>query len=85
MVNVAAVDVPVGVVTVTLAVPAAAIWLAETAAVSFVALTNVVLNALPFHFTVAPETKSAPFTVSVKATPPAVAEAGLKLVMVGTD
>jgi hypothetical protein len=69
MVNVAAVDVPVGVVTVT----------------SFVALTNVVLNALPFHFTVAPETKSAPFTVSVKATPPAVAEAGLKLVMVGTD
>jgi hypothetical protein len=48
-----------------------------------VELTNVVVSAAPFHCTVAPVRKLTPFTVNVKAAPPAVADAGLKLVIVG--
>jgi hypothetical protein len=83
MVNVDAGDVPAVVVTVTLAVPVVAIRLAGTAAVTWVALTNVVVSAVEFHFTVAPEAKLVPFTVSVKAAPPAVAEVGARVVIVG--
>jgi hypothetical protein len=82
--NVVPADVPPAVVTVTLAVPAVAIRLAGTAAVSWVALTKVVVSPAPFQFTVAPETKFVPVTVRVKAPPPAVAELGLRLVMVGS-
>lgn len=82
MVNVDPAEVPAVVVTVTLAVPAAAIRPAGTAAVSWLALTNVVVNAVVPHLTVAPGTKFVPLTVSVKAAPPAFAELGLRLVMV---
>ena len=45
-------------------------------------LPNVVVSADPFHSTAEPETKLVPTTESVKAEPPAVAEAGLKLLTV---
>ena len=38
----------------------------------------------PFHWTTDPLMKLVPFTVSVKAAPPAVADVGLMLVVVGT-
>jgi hypothetical protein len=75
---------PPGFVAVTLALPAAAIRLAATDAVSWVALTNAVGSAEPFHRTVAPERKPVPFTVRVKAAAPELAEFGLRLVMAGT-
>ena len=86
-VNTAADDVPppgTGVLTVTFAVPAVAISPAGIAAVSCVALTKVVVRALPFHRTVEPFTKLLPFTVSVNAAPPTVAAFGLRLVIAGT-
>src|ERR1019366_3395121 len=83
MVNVAPADVPPAVVTVTLAVPAAAIRLAGPGAVRLVALPNVVVSAVVPHFAAAPETKFVPVIVRVKAAPLAVAELGLKLVIVG--
>ncbi len=70
--------------TVTLALPAAAIRLAGTAALNCVALANVVANGDPFHCTVEPERKPVPVTVSVKAGPPAVAELGARVAMVPT-
>ena len=72
-------DVPppgAALVTATLAAPAAAISDAVIAAVSWAALTKVVALAAPLNFTTEPETKPAPFTVSVNAAPPAVALAG---------
>lgn len=83
MVNVAPVEVLPETVTVTFAEPAFAIRLAGTAAVSWVALTNVVVRAVLPHCTVAPETKFVPLTVRVNAAPPATADAGERLVMVG--
>ncbi len=68
---------------VTLALPGAAIRLAGTIAVNWVALTNVVVRAAPFHCTVAPERKPVAFTVSVNADPPAGVEAGFRLVITG--
>jgi hypothetical protein len=61
--------------------PAEAIRVAGTEAVSCVALTKVVASVVPFQFTVAPETKLVPFTVSVNAPPPGAADAGLRLEM----
>jgi hypothetical protein len=82
--NVAAVDaLPPVLVTVTLALPALAIRPAATAAVTCVLLTNVVVRFDPFHCTVALLRKLAPFTVSVKPDPPALAEFGLRLEIVG--
>ncbi len=69
--------------TVMLAFPALAIKFAGTAAVNLTELTNVVVSAAPFHCTAAPERKLVPFTVSVNAAPPAVAEVGLRLLMRG--
>jgi hypothetical protein len=63
-------------VTVTFAVPAVAISAAVIAAVSWVALTNVVVLAAPLNFTTDVDTKPVPFTVRVKAAPPAVAVVG---------
>jgi hypothetical protein len=83
MVNVVSADVAPEVVTVTFAEPEVAIRLAGTAAVSCVALTYVVVSAVLPHCTVEPETKFVPLTVSVNAAPPAVVEAGERLVMVG--
>ena len=81
-----AADVPPGVVTVTLTVPAAAIWAAVTGAVNWVALLYVTVRAVVFHFAVVePETKFAPLMVSVNAAPPATTGLGLKLEMVGGE
>jgi hypothetical protein len=73
----------VGLKTVTLAVPAVAMSAARIDAVTWVALTYVVVRFVPFHLTTELEMKLVPFTVSVKADPPAVAELGLRLVVVG--
>ena len=84
IVNVCAVDVPPhGVATVIDEVPAVAMRTAGTVAVSCVVETNVVANAVPFQFTVEPETKLVPFTVSVNCGPPAVAQVGLSELSVG--
>src|SRR5204863_9190581 len=79
-------DVPppgAAVVTVTLAMPAAARSVAGIAAVSWVALTKVVVRVAPFHLTVLPLTKPVPATVSVKAGPPTRALLGVRPVSVG--
>jgi len=80
-------DVPppgVGLNTVTCAVPALPISAAVIAAWSCVALTNVVVRLVPFQFTTElPLTKPVPFTVKVKAAPPAVALVGASVVIVG--
>jgi hypothetical protein len=39
--------------------------------------TKVVVSAVLFHWTIAPERKPVPFTVRMKAGPPAVAARGL--------
>jgi len=70
-------------VTVTLAVPAVAISAAVIAAVNCVALTNVVVLAAPLNFTTDVDTNPVPFTVRVKAAPPAVAFVGEIEVSVG--
>ena len=85
IVNVLAFDVPPqGVTTVIEGVPAVAMRAAGTEAVSVVAETNVVVSGLPSQFTVEPETKLVPFTVSVNPGPPAVAQVGLSELIVGT-
>jgi hypothetical protein len=53
------------------------------AAVSCVALTNVVTGVLAPKLTVAPDAKLVPLTVKVNAAPPAVAEFGISVVIVG--
>ena len=62
--------------TVTEAVPGEAMSLAGIWAVSWLALTTVVVRAAPFHCTSEPLTKLLPVTVSVKAAPPATALLG---------
>ena len=70
--------------TVTLAVPPVAMSAAFMLAVNWVLDTYVVARFDPFQRTVdTPLTKLVPFTVRVKADPPAVADAGFKLVMFG--
>ena len=79
MVNVIAFDVPPPgepFTTVTEAVPAVAMSAAEMEAVSTVLLEKVVVRGAPFQFTTEVATKPEPFTVSVKAAPPAVALLG---------
>jgi hypothetical protein len=72
------------VVTPTLAVPPEAISAALIVAVSCVELTNVVVLAEPFQVTVErPLMKFVPFTVMVKPAPPAVADDGEMVVVVG--
>jgi hypothetical protein len=87
IVKVWALEVPppgVGLKTVTLAVPAVAMSAARIDAVTWVALTYVVVRFEPFHLTTELEMKFVPLTVNVNAEPPAVAEDGLRLVVVGT-
>src|SRR5215472_4078704 len=60
-----------GFVTFTGNAPAIATSLAGTVAVSWVALTNVVVSALPLKFTADVDTKFVPVTVKVRAAPPA--------------
>jgi hypothetical protein len=73
-----------GVTTVTLATPAVARSLVTMAAVSRVAETKVVVRGLPFHWTTESVMKPVPFTVRVKADPPARAVVGLRLPSVGS-
>ena len=68
--------VPDGLVTPTVAVPAEAISVAGTTAVSWLALTKVVTNSEPFHNTVAPVTKLLPLAESVNCGPPAAVVKG---------
>jgi len=70
-------------VTVTFAVLAVAISAAVIATVNWVALTNVMVLAAPLNFTTDVDTKPVPFTVRVKAAPPAVALVGEIDVSVG--
>ena len=82
--NVTAFDVaPHGLTTVIEAVPGVVILLAGTVAVSCVEETNVVVSAAPFQFTIVPETKLLPFTVSVNCGPPAAVQVGLSELIVG--
>ena len=74
---------PLGLTTVTCAVPATAMSAAVIAAVSWLALTNVVVRLPPFHRTVAPLAKFEPVTVKVNAGPPAGPELGESEVSVG--
>src|SRR5205823_11547226 len=86
--NVWAAEVPppgAGVTTVTCGVPAAATSAAAMAAVSCVALTNVVVRVAPFHLTVLPLTKPVPVTVSVKAALPAAVLVGDSAARVGDE
>ena len=70
--------------TLILAVVAVAMSAALMLAVNWVLDTKVVTRFDPFQRTVdAPLTKPVPLTVRVKADPPAVADEGLKLMMVG--
>jgi len=73
-----------GLNTTTEAVPTEAISVAGTAAVNCVALTNVVTRFAPFHCTTAVFRKLLPFTVSVNAGPPAIAEFGTSEVNAAT-
>jgi hypothetical protein len=82
IVKVAAAEVTPPVVTATLAVPGFAIRSADTGAVIFVVPVTVAFSDVVPHFTVVPEVKFAPLIVSVNAGPPAVAELGLKLLIV---
>ena len=85
-VKVAVLDEPppgAGLVTWTGAVPAVAMFAAGTEAVSCEALTKVVARLLPFQLTTEPDTKFDPFTVRVKAGPPAVAAVGESVVIAG--
>ena len=74
----------VGLKTVTLAVPVVAMSAARIEAVTCVEETYVVVRPEPFHLTTELEMKLVPLTVKVKAAPPAVADEGLRLVVVGT-
>src|SRR5436190_1935603 len=87
MVSVTGVDVVpehVGFTTVIAAVPALAMRMAGTVAVSCVKETYVVANAVPFQLTVDVERKFVPFTVNVNCPPPAVAQVGLSEPIAGT-
>lgn len=68
---------------VTVADAAEATSAAGIAAVSDVALTNVVARFVPFHCTVEVPVKPVPFTVSVNADAPAVAMAGESMPIAG--
>ena len=83
IVNVCAFDVAPQLTTVIEAVPVVAMRAAETTAVSCVAETNVVVSAVPFHFTIEIAAKFVPFTVKVNCGPPAVAQVGLSELTVG--
>lgn len=79
MVKVRLLVAPVAWVTATAAVPAAATADDGTAALNWVELRNVVVNAVPFHRIAASLEKLVPVAVRVNAPLPAVTEAGLRL------
>jgi hypothetical protein len=63
-------DAAVGLDTVTVAAPGKAVSVAEIAAVSWVALTKVVVRGVPFQLTTEAATKFVPFTTSVNPDAP---------------
>jgi hypothetical protein len=73
-----------GVTTLTANEPTVARSEAESAARSWVALTNVVVRAAPFQRTTDEATKPLPFTVNVSPALPAVAVAGESVLATGT-
>src|SRR5882672_3539491 len=73
-----------GLNTVIDAVPAVAMSAAAIAAVSCEDEPKVVVRLPPFHRTTDPLMKFVPPTVSVNAAPPAAADVGVRLVVVGT-
>jgi len=80
-------DVPppgVGLNTVIGTVPVVAMSPAGTAAVIDVALTNVVVRAVPFHCTTEPLTNFVPVTLSWNPAPPKILKVGKSDVIVGT-
>jgi len=80
-------DVPppgAGLTAVTATVRASAMSLAEIDAVNCVPLTNLAVRAEPFHCTAEAGTKFEPFTVKVKAAPPAAALDGDSELIEGT-
>jgi len=86
-VNVCALEVPppgAGFVTVMLDVPAVVKSLAGMEAVTWVALTKLVVRGEPLKFTIESVTKLVPFTVNVKAASPTFLLVGEMLVVVGT-
>jgi len=83
IVNVFAPDVAAHPATVIEAVPGVAMSEAGTVAVSRVEDTNVVTSGVPSQFTVEPETKLVPLTVSVNCGPPAAMQVGLIELIVG--
>jgi hypothetical protein len=87
IVNITAPELPppgAGLTTVTIAVPAVAMSAGVIAACKLVLERKVVARALPFHSTVAEETKLDPVTVTVKAAVPATTAFGFREVTVGT-
>jgi hypothetical protein len=86
IVNVNPDEVPppgVGLNTVTVVVPAVAIFAAGTTAVKLVAETYVVVKLDAPHLTTDCELKLVPVTVNVNCAPPAAAVLGLNVVAVG--
>src|SRR5689334_19002886 len=83
MAKVSALDTAASLRTATDAWPAAAMSLAGMAAVSCVALTNVVGRLSPFQVTMLPATKLLPVAVSVNPGLPGAAEFGESAVRVG--
>ena len=81
--NTGAEVMPPGQATVMLVVPGVAIRLADTDALSCVALTKVVPSAVLPQSTAAPLRNLEPFTVRVKPVPPAGTELGLNDEIVG--
>ena len=73
----------VALVTATVAVPAVAISVDGTCAVTVVAETNVVVSADPFHVTTESAAKFDPVTVRVNAGPVAIAVLGDRLPIAG--
>jgi hypothetical protein len=67
----------VGVNTVTVAVPAVAMFVAGTVALSWEPETYVVVRLVPFHLTTDDEMKLFPVTANVKEEPPLAADEGL--------
>src|SRR5215831_6019011 len=65
-----------GLTTVTEAVLAVAMSEAGIVAVNCELVTNVVARALPFQFTIDPDTNPVPFTVSVNPVPPGATASG---------
>ena len=73
-----------GFVTVTGTVPEVAMAEAGMSAVSCLAVTNVVVKFVPFHFTIEPDAKLEPLTVKMNAGPPALVLSGDNSAITGT-